>query len=194
MRRIRVSVLGSMGLVLICALWFAGLRSYSKWWVSGLFTLSVVLVGLAALIAVVRDGRIRAAAAGFAIFGGGYLLLVFGFGSFKFGMHMPPLLIRVAVDEIEKPLFQEAQALEAATKNNPRRKYMVRNNFGYNELDSFDDVIVITHTSNNTPLPQPLEIYMIEAISIRCKLQCLAANLVGVIGAGLGVAIAPRRI
>jgi len=194
MQRTRISLLGLMGVVLICALGFAGLRSYSKWWVSGLFTLSVFLVGLAALVAVVRDGRTRAAAAGFAIFGGGYLLLVFGFGSFKFGMQMPPLLIRPAIDKLEEPLFREAQRLEVATKNSSRRIYLARNNFPNRSSEDFNDVTVITHTPSNTPLPQPLEIQTIEAIDIRCKLQSLAAILVGMTGAGLGLAIAPRRL
>jgi hypothetical protein len=140
----------------------------------------------------VRDGRERGAAAGFAIFGGGYLLLVFGFGSLQFGMRMPPLLLRAAIDQLEQPLVRQAQTLVIATKKNSRRKYFVRNNFP-NQSEDFNDVTVITHTSANVPLPQPLEIQTIEAIDIRCKLQSLAAILVGSLGAGLGLAIAPRR-
>lgn len=80
MRRFRVSIAGLMAAVLFVAVGVAALREASEVWLGTLFGLTCAAVGFAILRATYRDGARRASWAGFALFGGGYLLIAFAPG------------------------------------------------------------------------------------------------------------------
>ena len=78
MKRMRFSIAGLMGFVLIFALGFAGLKAADETWASICFTLVVVALILAILTAVQSRGKARAYWVGFAVAGSAYAGLVFG--------------------------------------------------------------------------------------------------------------------
>ena len=78
MSRPRFSIAGLMIVVLFCAVGAAALRSSSGLWADVLFTLTLAMLGVAILGLAYRRGARRASWAGFALFGGGYLLACFG--------------------------------------------------------------------------------------------------------------------
>jgi hypothetical protein len=88
MRPFRVSILGLMGMVLLCGAWFAWLRRPTFHAASFAFTtmLTVLLFSLLAL----RYSRWRDFWVGFVIFGWGYAILAFGPGCW---MGVRPYLI-----------------------------------------------------------------------------------------------------
>jgi hypothetical protein len=77
MSRPRFSIAGLMIVVLFCAAGAAALRS-SGLWAAVLFSLTLAMLGVAILGVAYRRGTRRAFWAGFALFGGGYLLACFG--------------------------------------------------------------------------------------------------------------------
>ena len=78
MSRPRFSIGSLMVVVLFCGVGAAALRSSSGLWAQVLFTLTLAMLGVAALGALYRRGARRASWAGFVLFGGGYLALCFG--------------------------------------------------------------------------------------------------------------------
>jgi hypothetical protein len=86
--------------VAIAAVGFAALRNPVTLWASGLFTLDLVAICAATVGGLFLRGRERAQWAGFAIFGGTYLMFAFGslFQLNSNGMTMPPLFTRAALD------------------------------------------------------------------------------------------------
>lgn len=75
--RPRASILGLMCVVLFIAVGVAALREANDLWASCLFTLTLVVLGLACLGAAFRRGYRRAYYAGFAASGFGYLFLCY---------------------------------------------------------------------------------------------------------------------
>lgn len=76
--RPRVSIAALMGVVAVVALGAVALREANELWASAVFTLTLGILGLACLGAAFRRGTSRAAFAGFAAFGLGYMFLCFG--------------------------------------------------------------------------------------------------------------------
>src|SRR5215217_3190650 len=68
-------IAGLMGVVVICALGLAALRDPDEFWASAIFTLAFVIISVAAVAALVLEGRVRATWAGLAIVGWSCLLL-----------------------------------------------------------------------------------------------------------------------
>lgn len=87
MRRFRIPMVALMLLVALAAVGMAALRSGSIWWASGLYTLDLILICVAAVVAIVRNGPTRAFAVGLSVFGSGYVLTIF---SPLFNMVCPP--------------------------------------------------------------------------------------------------------
>lgn len=79
--RIRLTLAGSIGLVVLVGLGLAGLRLADPWWASAGFSLAVIASLSAAMGAAFAPEGHRASYAGFATFSGAYLLLIFGPGS-----------------------------------------------------------------------------------------------------------------
>lgn len=78
MRKLRTSIAGMMGLILVGALGLAALRSATEAWAALVLAVTLGLLGFAILGAIYRRDDGRAWWAGFALFGWGYLLLAFG--------------------------------------------------------------------------------------------------------------------
>src|SRR5262249_30074509 len=78
MRMWRVSIAGLMGLVLVVAVGLAGLKEGTFWWAWASVARTVLAVLIAGLNAMFRDRRARPFWAGFALFGGAYVLLNLG--------------------------------------------------------------------------------------------------------------------
>ncbi|MFO0890703.1 MAG: hypothetical protein U0790_16360 [Isosphaeraceae bacterium] len=76
MRRPRLTLAGSLGIVAVLALGMAGLRSATTFWTSAAATLTLGLLLGAVLGAFLLAGPERAACLGFAVFGFVYLVLV----------------------------------------------------------------------------------------------------------------------
>lgn len=81
----RVSVAALMGFILLVALGAAGLTSESELWCSALYSLSLVALTFAAVVAIVRRGVDRAFWLGFALFGGSYNYLAYDHAADPFG-------------------------------------------------------------------------------------------------------------
>ena len=71
----RFSIAGLMGVVLFTALGFAALRNANAFWASATFTVAVVMVSLALLGAIARQGTARMIWGGFAVFGWASLII-----------------------------------------------------------------------------------------------------------------------
>jgi hypothetical protein len=76
--RFRTSIRGVMAVVLLFAVGVAALREADDLWASALFSLTLGILGVAALGAAFRRGRSRASYAGAAAFGWAYMALCFG--------------------------------------------------------------------------------------------------------------------
>lgn len=78
LRFFRFSLAGLFVAVFFVAFAVAALRFASHWWATATFTLTVGLLAVGLIGAMFRLGERRAFWTGFVLFGGGYLLLVFG--------------------------------------------------------------------------------------------------------------------
>jgi hypothetical protein len=75
MKRFRFSIASLIGFILICGVAFAALKESNDWWEKGTFTLLVLVLLVAVLLAIHRGGVRRAFWIGFVLFGFVYLLL-----------------------------------------------------------------------------------------------------------------------
>jgi hypothetical protein len=75
MHHLRYNIAGALGAILFVAVGFAALREADELWDSWLFSLTLVLLLVAVLLAARRTGDRRAFWIGFALFGWGYLSL-----------------------------------------------------------------------------------------------------------------------
>ena len=75
MKRFRFSIASLIRFTLICGVAFAALKESNDWWEKGTFTLVVLALLSAVLLAIHRDGARRAFWIGFALFGLVYLSL-----------------------------------------------------------------------------------------------------------------------
>jgi hypothetical protein len=109
MRLPRVSLARLMGVILYCGLVFGSLCYATALWASALFTLMLVLLLGAALVAALSSGHSRAGWLGFAIFGGGFFLAAFSnwFGS---GAGGPPVVSLPALTYFHARAIQAEQA------------------------------------------------------------------------------------
>jgi hypothetical protein len=107
MRRIRVSIAGLMAVVVFVAVGVAALRQASEIWAGILFALTLVMIGFAMLRAAYRTGPARASWAGFALFGSGYLAVVFLPGSES----RPPLGTTLALGWLHGKLVPRQQTM-----------------------------------------------------------------------------------
>ena len=78
MGRLRVTIVGLMAAIVVCATAFAALRTASDLWAGAFYTLTAVLLLVAVLAARFRRGAERAFWFGFAVFGWGFFLLGWG--------------------------------------------------------------------------------------------------------------------
>jgi hypothetical protein len=81
-----------MGLVLIMAIGFAALSLPTIVWASAVFTLAMTLTFVALTGCFSANERLRLPCAGFTVFCGGYLALVFVASPLQQGVSIPPLL------------------------------------------------------------------------------------------------------
>ncbi len=75
MRRIRFNIASLLVVVLILGIGFAALRESSDLWDGGIFSLTLGVLLVSILLAIHRGDARRAFWLGFALFGGGYLVL-----------------------------------------------------------------------------------------------------------------------
>jgi hypothetical protein len=102
--RIRFSIAGVMGAVLIFAVVFAGLSAASALWASAVFTLTVTLLAGAIVGAVACRGPSRIAWLGFGVFGWTYLLATFWLWPVPNGVTAPPFLTKALLDSFQPSL------------------------------------------------------------------------------------------
>jgi hypothetical protein len=96
--RIRFSIAGLMAAVLLLAVGFAGLRTASPLWASGIFTMTVTVFAGAIVGAAACQGPSRFAWLGFGIFGWAYLLATFWLWPAPNGVTAPPFLTKALLD------------------------------------------------------------------------------------------------
>jgi hypothetical protein len=75
MNRLRLTIANLMFVVLYVGLGFDALRNADEFWASATFTLAILAVSAAVVVAVARKGRARLTWLGFAVFGGASLLI-----------------------------------------------------------------------------------------------------------------------
>src|SRR6516165_9214735 len=75
MNRLRLTIANLMIVVLYVGLGFAALRNADEFWASATFTLAILAVSVAVVVAVARKGRARLTWLGFAVFGWASLLI-----------------------------------------------------------------------------------------------------------------------
>src|SRR5262249_5970683 len=73
MQRFRFNIAALVGLIFACGVAFASLKESSELWESAVFSLTLVVILVAALLAIHRIGERRHFWLGFALFGGCYL-------------------------------------------------------------------------------------------------------------------------
>jgi hypothetical protein len=108
MKRMRFSIGGLMGFVLVAALGFGGLKAATEYWASGCFTLMAIVLVAAILNAVQGRGKGRAYWSGFAVSGWIYFVLVFV--SFGNSVSVYPLLPVVLFEKLEPLIHPELPA------------------------------------------------------------------------------------
>ena len=75
MNRLRLTIANLMIVVLSVGLGFAALRNADEFWASATYTLAILAVPAAVVVAVARKGQARLTWLGFAMFGGASLLI-----------------------------------------------------------------------------------------------------------------------
>ena len=75
MNRLRLTIANLMIVVLSVGLGFAALRNADEFWASATYTLAILAVSAAVVVAVARKGQARLTWLGFAMFGGASLLI-----------------------------------------------------------------------------------------------------------------------
>ena len=92
MNRLRLTIANLMIVVLYVGLGFAALRNANEFWASATFTLAILAVSTAVVVAGARKGRARMTWLGFAVFGGASLLIWLSTcQTIDFSMNAPPL-------------------------------------------------------------------------------------------------------
>ena len=100
---LQVSIGRLLAVVAACGVGFGALREAGELLAVGLFTVTLVTLGLAALVAAVDPGPGRARLAGFVLLGGAYATLAF---APWFSSHVQPMLPTTwAIDQIPGPTF-----------------------------------------------------------------------------------------
>src|SRR5215475_7161898 len=112
MPKLRFSIAGLMGIVLVVAVGLGGLMSPSPMKAGAIFMMTCGLLGLALVGAIYRRGKQRAWWVGFCVFGWGYLLLVatYGGGKFRFPS-LPTSQVLVALGPKIEPDLPSGVAL-----------------------------------------------------------------------------------
>jgi hypothetical protein len=75
MNRLHLTIANLMIVVLYAGLGFAALRNADEFWASATYTLAILAISAAVVVAVARRGRARLTWLGFAVFGGASLLI-----------------------------------------------------------------------------------------------------------------------
>ncbi len=164
MRRLRISIAGLMGVVLLAAMAFAALRHPSDLLVSTLFTADLVVLGVAVLGAAFGRGRRRRSWAGFALFLAGYL-----WAAFAWPFPGPPALLTTWGLSRADASFRDAR---------PQPKL----SWGYYDVS----VPLSTFTTLPTIDPASFTFFQVG--------HSLAALGAGCVGAGIAVAIGGRGL
>lgn len=183
MKLLRVSIAGSMGIVLLAAVGFAALRNPTIVWASVLFTLTVMIFCSAILGAIAVRGPARLTWAGFAVFGWVYLGIAFGIGSESNGATSPPFV---------------TQALYDSMRDWPSTTWMVQTDsrpFGERFLDRLTLTGNLTGNGRN-PIAvtqvKPVTVTRIDWINLRRVVHTLGAMAFALIGAIVGRSFAVR--
>ena len=109
MARFRLTIAQLMAFVLFAGFGFAAMRSASVLWSSAIFTLTVVVLSAAILVAMARRGRVRMTWVGFALFGWIYFGTTFGPWAHVNGVTPPPYLSRLALDYWDAQLWSNSR-------------------------------------------------------------------------------------
>jgi hypothetical protein len=99
--RLRFSIASLIAVTLLCGVGLAALYEATLLWASALFTLAMGLLCTALLFTLIGRGRRRATWAGFAIFGGTYLLTTFWLWPGPNGVTAPPYVTEVLIDSYQ---------------------------------------------------------------------------------------------
>jgi hypothetical protein len=112
MRAPRFSIAGLLGLVLVSSIGLAALRYASAVWAGVMFLLTCGLLGLAILGVACRQGADRVWWLGFAVFGWGYLILIFVLSpESEFGPApgLPPIVLLDALKTRIGPVYRSTE-------------------------------------------------------------------------------------
>jgi hypothetical protein len=114
MTRYRFTLAQLMAIVLFIGFGFAALRLATVLWASAIFTLTVVILLVAVLGAMARQGRARMTWAGFALFGWVYLGTTFGPWAAVHGVAAPPYATRWPLDYWDVKLWSGRGRVDTA--------------------------------------------------------------------------------
>jgi hypothetical protein len=165
MNRLRFNLAQLMTIVLFIGFGFAALRSASILWASAVFTLTVAVLSVAVLGAMARRGRSRMTWAGFALFGWVYLGTTFGPWAAAHGITAPPYATRWPLDYWDVKLWRPGGGMIDTAAMGER---------------------LIPRFPLRPLLTNP------DAFQARRIGHCLAALLVGLVGAISGRLLAPK--
>jgi hypothetical protein len=162
MARLCFTLAQLMAIVLFIGFGFAALRSASVLWASAIFTLTVAILLVAVLGAIARRGRARMTWTGFALFGGIYLGTTFEPWADVNGVRAPPYATRWPLDYWDAKVWSGGGWIDTA----PTGEML------FPRFSPF--------------LTQP------DSFQARRSGHCLAAILLGLVGAFSGRLLAPR--
>jgi hypothetical protein len=89
MKRFRFTIGQAMATVLFVGIGFAAMKNPNILWSSATYTLAILMISVASLVAIARQGRSRLPWAGFALFGG-FALLAGALPVLNAGVNHPP--------------------------------------------------------------------------------------------------------
>jgi hypothetical protein len=178
--RIRFSIAGVMGAVLVFAVGFAGLSAASALWASAVFTLTVTLLAGAIVGAVACRGPSRIAWLGFGVFGWTYLLATFWLWPVPNGVTAPPFLTKALLDS-----FQPSLVTAKVTWMDPGP---------LGEMSTEPPPNVATPVPGRMGMPTytPFAGRVVNRLHYRRIGHTLAANVLGLFGALLGTLLRAR--
>ncbi len=169
--------MGLMALIALLAFSIAGLRDATETWASAAFTVAILILAAATLLAGLRRGRDRASWGGFALFGWIYVMLTFGSALLGARRPLPPPLL-MTPERLEQ--VQVSLAPNGRDQASPRQ--FIR------ELSQGDPALTITtyYVAGTALPPPPAGTRIIDVRSFHAIAHSLGAIAFALIGGTFG--------
>ena len=195
MKKPGLTIGGAMGLIALFGVGFAALKGASTLWSIVMFSATVFLIAGWAVVALLRRGRLGGFATGFCVFGGGYLLLTFAVIPEANGVRPPAWITSVALEAARPEVFDGDRVVVETEHWGP--------NFGDPSLSiqpNYLPMILVQdeYAKRQFVLSQPKIVTATSTIAdaqpYRCVGHCLFSLILGGLGGGLGLLVAPRLL